>query len=201
MTIVRSSVWPDIILPAGVPAAATPPEVAVLTARLARADEEAWREFFGLYFIRLLRYLLVLHRGSEDLARESLQLTMVRVARHVRCFHSEDAFWSWLTVLARSAAADESRKRRSYWKFLDRFRTQPPPEASPDGDDAWESALARGLARLLPDERELIERKYFDRLSVRELSRAEGASEKAIDSRLVRARRKLKEFVIQELAG
>ena len=199
MTNVHASVWPDFFLPASAPPASSH-EVATLTVRLARADEEAWREFFDLYFVRLLRYLLVVHRGSEDLARESLQLTMVRVARHVRCFHSEGEFWSWLTVLARSAAADESKKRRRYGNFLDRFRARPLPEPSPAAADTWEPALARGLARLDPAERELIEQKYFAGASVRELSQAEGASEKALDSRLVRARRKLKGFVLEELA-
>jgi RNA polymerase sigma factor (sigma-70 family) len=199
MTNVHASVWPDFFLSASAPPAPSH-EVSTLTVRLARADEEAWREFFDLYFVRLLRYLLVVHRGSEDLARESLQLTMVRVARHVRCFHSEGEFWSWLTVLARSAAADESKKRRRYGNFLDRFRARPLPEPSPAAADTWEPALARGLARLDPAERELIEQKYFAGASVRELSEAEGASEKAIDSRLVRARRKLKGLVLEELA-
>jgi RNA polymerase sigma-70 factor (ECF subfamily) len=200
MTTVRSSVWPDFILPASAPPAAASAEVATLTVRMARADEAAWREFFDHYFVRLLRYLLVVHRGSEDLARESLQLTMVRVARHVRCFHSEPEFWSWLTVLARSAAADEIKKRCRYRNFLDRFRAHAMAEPAPAADARWDSALELGLARLDPAERKLVERKYFGGASVRDLAQAAGASEKAIDSRLVRARRKLKDLVLDELS-
>jgi len=41
--------------------------------------------------------------GNEHAAREALQAALVRVVRHVRLFDAEDKFWSWLTVLARSA--------------------------------------------------------------------------------------------------
>ena len=53
--------------------------------------------------------------------RGALQGALVRVTRHIKVFRDETAFWSWLTVLARSAFADETRKQRRYFSFLDRF--------------------------------------------------------------------------------
>src|SRR5262249_756562 len=88
-------------------------EIESLTERMIEGEEEAYREFYGLYFDRLLRYLIVLTR-NEDKAREALQLTLVRVARHAKRFTSEVAFWSWLTVLARSSVVDEGRKAGRY---------------------------------------------------------------------------------------
>ncbi|MEO7299756.1 MAG: sigma factor [Verrucomicrobiota bacterium] len=85
------------------------PDIPLLTAQMAKGDEAAYREFYELYFNRLLRYLLVL-TGNEETAREALQLTLLRVARHAKKFESEAALWSWLTVLARSSVIDESRK-------------------------------------------------------------------------------------------
>src|SRR5688572_25784353 len=64
--------------------AETAADVPALTARLARGDEAAFQEFYDRYFNRLLRYLLVVARGDEELVRDALQLTFVRVARHVR---------------------------------------------------------------------------------------------------------------------
>ena len=77
-----------------------------LTARMAKGDERAWTEFHERYFSRLLGYLIVLHRGDEVLARESLQQTYLRVVRHVRRFDVEEVFWSWLTRLARCVVID-----------------------------------------------------------------------------------------------
>ena len=140
------------------------PTVPVLTARMARGDEAAFRDFFGRYFDRLLRYLLVVTRGREEVAREALQLTMLRVARHVRRFESEPVFWSWLTVLARSAAIDEQRRGRRYAALLERFFREAPDSDTSGADEAdarLERWLAASLATLPDDERELLERKYL----------------------------------------
>jgi DNA-directed RNA polymerase specialized sigma24 family protein len=95
--------------------------VAVLTRRMVQGDETAYRTFYDAYFDRLSRYLLVVTAGDEDAAREALQSGLVRVVRHIKIFTSEAVFWSWLTVLARSALSDQRRKRRRYLAFLDRF--------------------------------------------------------------------------------
>src|SRR5438105_1625371 len=81
-------------------------QVAQLTQRLAAGEEAAFGEFHAQYFDPLYRFLLAVTRGSEHEAREALQETMLRVIRYARAFQSEDAFWSWLKVLARSAARD-----------------------------------------------------------------------------------------------
>src|SRR5690349_4682939 len=73
------------------------PDVAWLTSQMARGDENAYRRFYEMYFNRLLGYLLVLTR-DEEVAREALQMTLLRVARYAKKFDSEQVFWSWLTV-------------------------------------------------------------------------------------------------------
>ncbi len=177
-------------------------EVPVLTTRMARGDEAAFREFFTRYFDRLLRYLLVVAQGREEVAREALQLTMLRVARHVRRFGSEAVFWSWLTVLARSAAVDEQRRRWRYASLLERFFRQTPEPVTPGADAAeaqLERRLAASLTTLPDDERHLLERKYLDGASMRELARELETTEKAVESHLVRVRRKLKQSLLARL--
>ena len=94
--------------------------MAALTRRMADGDELAYCTFYDAYFNRLSRYLLVVTAGDEDAAREALQSALLRVVRHIKVFPSEPVFWSWLTVLARSALSDQTRKRRRYLAFLDR---------------------------------------------------------------------------------
>ncbi|MBI2924657.1 MAG: sigma-70 family RNA polymerase sigma factor [Verrucomicrobia bacterium] len=169
---------------------------------MSRGDEMAYRTFYDLYFNRLLRYLLVVTRGDEDAAREALQQTLLRVVRHVRPFDSEPVFWSWLTVLARSSIVDEERKRRRYLSFLDRFFQGQQIEASAaaDGTDAHLLALLeKHLATLAEHERELVEQKYFATASVKEIAADCEQSEKAVESRLVRIRKKLREAILAEL--
>ena len=177
-------------------------DLAALTTRMVQGDEPAWRAFHDGYFHRLLRYLLVLTGGREEAAREALQLTLVRVVRHIRRFDSDAVFWSWLTVLARSSLVDEERKRKRYFGLLDRFfagadRDDLAP--SRDADGSLLALLERNLAGLEPEERGLLERKYFDGLAVKDIAREQQTTEKTIDSRLVRLRRKLKDAILTQL--
>jgi len=173
------------------------PDIAWLTARMVRGDEEAYREFYELYFGRLLRYLLVLTR-DEEAARDALQMTFLRVVRHAKRFESEDAFWSWLTVLARSSASDEGRRSRRYAGFLSRFFAQKEIQTtgqSENSDTVLLELLESGLRELPESDRDLLERKYFQGESVRQLAQEEQVTEKAIESRLSRLRQKLKDSI------
>jgi RNA polymerase sigma-70 factor (ECF subfamily) len=188
------------------PADEKPPEpldVTALTRRMAEGDELAYRTFYDAYFNRLSRYLLVVTAGDEDAAREALQSALVRVVRHVKVFHSEVVFWSWLTVLARSALSDQNRRRRRYLAFLDRFtwhsRTEQMPAEDPQADVRLGALLESSLEALPFDERRLLEAKYSARRSVREIAEELNLSEKAVESRLVRIRHKLKTAMLEGL--
>lgn len=163
----------------------------------------AWRTFYEAYFGRLWRYLLVVAAGNEDAARETLQATLVRVVRHIKVFRDENVFWSWLTVLARSAFADETRKRRRYFSFLDRFTRHAVLESELRNDNPADERLPRLLAHqvaLLPqNEQRLVEQKYSAHRSVREIADELQTTEKAVESRLSRVRKKLKDAVLAAL--
>ena len=178
-------------------------DIAALTRRMARGDESAYRAFYDAYFHRLSRYLLVVTAGDEEAAREALQAALVRVVRHIKPFQEEAVFWSWLTVLARSALGDQTRKRRRYLAFLDRFTQHAQIQSVlPDDGEADTRLLAclqQGLEALPEDERDLLQSKYFARQSVREIAADLESSEKAVESRLGRIRRKLKQAVLEEL--
>jgi RNA polymerase sigma factor (sigma-70 family) len=180
-----------------------PLDAGALTRELVKGDETAYRTFYEAYVPRLSRYLLVVSRGDEDAMREALQATLVRVVRHIKVFQDETRFWSWLTVLARTALADQRRKRSRYLAFLDRFTEHARAEAAvahdPDADAQLFALLEQSLQSLPPDERELVERKYLGNQPVREIASALQCSEKAVESRLTRARRKLKDALLTAL--
>lgn len=169
---------------------------------MATGDDAAWREFHDAYFARLRHYLLVVTRGDEEAADEALQVALLRAVRHIRRFDTEQAFWGWLTVLARSAASDERRKRSRYLGLLDRFlagHPRPEPAAPVDADQRLSEALVRALQALPAEERSLVERKYLGKMSIHELATAAGETDKAVESRLGRIRRKLKAAILEEL--
>jgi RNA polymerase sigma-70 factor (ECF subfamily) len=171
-----------------------------LTLRLAAGQEEAFRQFQSLYFDRLYRFLLTVARGDETQAREALQETLLRVARHARRFDDEEAFWNWLAAVARNAARDAGRKERRYSALLARFTQRSRPAApAPGQEGALAVALEESVGELEPGDRQLIEGKYLDGQSVRELAAQAGLTEKAVESRLLRLRRQLREGILKKL--
>jgi len=172
---------------------------------MARGDENAYRTFHETYFQRLYRYLLVVAAGDEDAAREAVQSTFLRVVRYIKPFDDEPHFWNWLAVLARTALADQRRKRSRYRAFLERFtghaqrEVDVTPAADGQADAQLLNALEACLHRLPADERDLVQRKYLARESVRDIAASLQISEKAVESRLTRVRQKLKGEVLSGL--
>jgi len=174
------------------------PLVAALTGGLAAGDEAAFREFHALYFHRLQRYLVVVAHGDEALARDALQETFVRVARHARRFDDEKAFWDWLAVLGRSSVADGGRKQSRYRRLLALIKHEPPPHA-PGGDEPVFGALESALAQLEEGDRALLHRKYTEGCTAQQIASESGVTEGAVESRLVRIRRELRGGILRLL--
>jgi RNA polymerase sigma factor (sigma-70 family) len=146
----------------------------------------------------------VICRGQEDEAREALQQTLLRVLRYAKPFDSEEVFWSWLTMLARSSARDGGRKLQRYRRMLNRFASWWQSDADRQQSAGYESntlhsLLDETLNELLPEDKALIMDKYFSGHSVRELAASNGATEKSIEGRLVRLRRVLRGRVVEKL--
>ena len=176
-------------------------DIASLTAGIRAGNEDAFREFHGLYFRRLYQFLLVVARGQEHEAREALQETLLRVVRHGRKFDNEEAFWCWLKVVARSAARDGGRKQHRYFGLLQKFalHSQNLPEPSLSNDSPLGDLLEESLDELPPQDRHIIEAKYLEGASVKELAADIGLTEKAVESRLLRLRQRIRELILKKL--
>jgi len=180
----------------------SPDDTAALTRRLAVGDEAAFREFHARYFERLYYFLLVMTHGQELEAQEALQDTLLRLARYVRSFPTEEAFWGWLKVVARSVVRDAHRKQHRYLTLLQRvalgWAPAPHPSAT-NADEPLGRLLDEALGGLEAADRRLVEGKYVQGQTVSELARDSGLTEKAVESRLVRLRRCLREQLLLKL--
>lgn len=166
-------------------------DLSAFTRALGAGSETDWAEFYERYHLRLRRYLAVAWHGEPDLLDDLLQETMVRAVRHIRPFDREEALWSWLTVLARSAVADQGRKRTRWGRFLARWRLEAELRNLPAESTRLTQDLPAALARLDDETRGLLEDKYLRGRSVRQLAHHRRLTEKAVEGRLARARRKL----------
>ncbi len=102
---------------------------------------------------------------------------------------------AWLFGIARNAALDELRRRGRQAELAadpeDLARTAAPHESAEQS--ARKLAVAAGLARLEPRERELIALKYFAGLTNSEIAIVLGVSESNAGTKLHRAVTKLRE--------
>ncbi|MEO6567819.1 MAG: sigma-70 family RNA polymerase sigma factor [Opitutaceae bacterium] len=175
-------------------------KIATLTSQLAAGSEAAFRQFHAEYFDRLYHFLLVVTQGQEHVAQDALQDTLLRVARYARRFADETVFWSWLKAVARSAAHDAGRKQRRYSSLLERFALTLGSAASSEAEeDQLGEAVEAGLAKLAAEDRDLIIGKYLDGATVLDLSHQTGFTAKAVESRLLRARRELAATILKHL--
>ncbi len=170
-----------------------------LTAALARGDDVAWAQFHRDHGPAIFRQLLALTRGDHDLAKEALQRTYLRVAKHVRPSETEPQFKAWLRIVARTALQDCWRRQQSFTALLFRRQQEPPELADQGEDERLMAELDRALGRLPEADRVLLEAKYFSGQDMRTLADRLAITPKAVESRLTRARGTLRRELLTAL--
>ena len=170
-----------------------------LTTRMTAGDEKAFNAFHNLYCDRLFRYLIVLCRGDEELSRDLLQVTMLKVVRSIRPFSDEAEFWNWLAAIARNNFLDYARKAQRRPQFEPILETSYAASSAQAEDTLLVTTLERALGQLPSEERALIESFYFDNGSYASLATQHDTSPKAVESRLARVRQKLRQTILKYL--
>jgi RNA polymerase sigma factor (sigma-70 family) len=175
-------------------------DVPRLTAALKRGDEAAFAWLHGEWSGRINRYCFALAAGDETFAREIAQATWLRLVRHVRVMDDESTLWNWIACAARHAATDLRRKGGRYLRALSRFAAWwQPVGIECEVDNPLPAALETALSRLTPDERALIEGRYFTLEPLETMATHHGLSTRAVEGRLARLRTRLRELIAEEL--
>ena len=190
------------LLAAGMEPGNPPSRLQALTSGLAQGDDRAWSEFHRDYGAGLFRYLLACTRGDDSLASEALQQSYLRIARHARPCASEPEFIGWLRIVARTALGDCRRRQHSFWNLLRRRAADEcdEPEVR-DHEEQLLNALDAALAQIAPESRALLEAKYLAGARVCLIATNLGLSEKAVESRLTRARGELRARLVSLLSN
>lgn len=164
-----------------------------LTRQLALGSDAAWERFHGEYGPDIFRQLLAATWGDHHLASEALQQTYLRVAKNVRVCESEEMFRGWLRIVARSALNDCRRRKGSWFRLLQRRAVEPEDAAGQTRDETrLFHALDAALAQIDPQDRALLQAKYFADANVVSIAERLAISPKAAESRLTRARAELR---------
>jgi RNA polymerase sigma-70 factor (ECF subfamily) len=170
-----------------------------LVAKARAGDNSAFAALVGRYEARILRLVrgMVPASDTEDVTQEAF----LKAFRKLDRFDGRSSFYTWLYRIAANTAMDWNKKER-------RRRHLPLPEA-PDGGDmlpgrgagpareASQHELGRrideAIAALPPKYLEIITLREVEGLSYEEIARVLDISKGTVESRLFRARERLRD--------
>lgn len=165
-------------------------ETALRLAVLA-GDVRAWQAWYDEAFSGLYACARWRAGGLRDLADDVVQETWLTAVRRVRDFDPTRAsFAAWLAGIAANVLRNQLRRRH-------RERRLQPAAVGPSFDPTPGRETAEAVAHALtalPERYEAVLRaKYLERRSVAEIAAASGATIKAVESLLTRARQAFRE--------
>ena len=173
-----------------------------LSRRIRAGDERAFRELFERFFPRLFRFALARLDGNRAEAREVVQLTFCRAFEHLGSYRGESSLYGWFCQICRNAIADRGRTLRHELECLSAMEEDATLESilealqAPASDEPetvlWRTELARLIQAALDclpgHYGDVLEWKYVEGLSVKEIGERLAIGTKAAESCLTRAR-------------
>lgn len=172
----------------------------VLIARFLAGDRGAFDTLFFKYqdYVYNIVHGII---GRADEARDVSQEVFVQVFRSLPSFRRGSRFATWLYRIAVNRAVDAARGARS-WRWLpldDAMREQSDPADSPARHmdiQVEKDAVQEVLMQIPVQHRDVLVLRYYQDLSIEEISEALGCSVAAAKVRLHRARLHFKERYI-----
>ena len=174
-----------------------------LVKRLLAGDQRAFDRFFEENFARLYRFAIVRLSDDPEGAREVVQITLTRAVRKLDTFRAESALFTWLCAICRNEVSDWLRRQGRYRDHIVLVEDFPEVQAAVDSfqappEDGPERHYQRAetmrliqvaLDRLPAKYGDVLEWKYVEGHSVKEISVKLEIGTEATQSLLARAKR------------
>ena len=185
------------------PSAASPGKLAadgredpLLAERFAQGDRAAFAEIVAAYQGRVGRLVQRLLGWQED-ADDVVQEVFLRAWKSARRFRGESSLATWLTRIAVNACRKDRRRRlgrlRLFGAAAARASSSPlqRPERGDLDPDTFER-VRRAVRKLPARYREIVVLRYLEEMPAEKVAQVLGVSRGAVDTRLHRAREKLR---------
>jgi RNA polymerase sigma-70 factor, ECF subfamily len=151
----------------------------------------------------ILKFILKRNGGDLEAAQQVVQDTFVAALTSFHTFHKKSTYFTWLCKIALNKMADYyrdqvHRKSKVFVSAARQLELLISPELAPEEKIAireLQLALSRCLNLLPPEYRRLLQLKYYEELSSREISLQLHISPRKLEGRLYRARKSLATIV------
>lgn len=176
-----------------------------LVGRMCRGDQRAFNEFFDAFAPRLSSFAA--RRSSLDAVaiEDVVQMTMINAMRNLSSYRGSAALFTWLCRICRNQLADARRSaaRKPSLQSVEELAAERPlamvVELTDFHDpldecetDSTRGAVRRAINSLPAHYARILELRFGDELSGREIARTLEMSEDAAESLLTRARQAFK---------
>jgi RNA polymerase sigma-70 factor (ECF subfamily) len=175
-----------------------------LVRRIIAGDQSAFAEFADTYIPGLYRFASSRLNHDRELTREVVQATLVKAIAKLTSFRGEAALMTWLCACCKTEIATHFRRGKSRpteveWTDEQAVWATPLNRTPPDCPE--ESALRNEVSSLVhttldmlpPRYGQVLEWKYLDNASVKEIADRMSLRTKAAESLLTRARNSFRE--------
>jgi RNA polymerase sigma-70 factor (ECF subfamily) len=171
----------------------------LLIDRIAAGDRDAFRDLYGTYYHRLLRFIYRVTRQHE-LAQEGVNDVMLVVWRNSGSFGRRSKVSTWIMGIAFRKALkllDGSRRWRDRFKAVDFGDWNEGDEGTiePGENRDLRDLLDQGLRQLSPEQRAVVELTYFGGYSHQEIAQITGCPLNTVKTRMFHARAKLRKLL------
>jgi RNA polymerase sigma-70 factor (ECF subfamily) len=174
-----------------------------LVKQLLAGDQRTFDRFFEENFARLYRFAIARLSDDPEGAREVVQITLTRAVRKLDTFRAESALFTWLCAICRNEVSDWLRRQGRYRDHIVLVEDFPEVQAAVDSFQApledsperhYERVEAMRLIQVALDKLpakygNVLEWKYVEGHSVKEISAKLDIGAEATQSLLARAKR------------
>jgi RNA polymerase sigma-70 factor (ECF subfamily) len=178
-----------------------------LAERMLQGEQRAFDEFFHGYFDRLYRFALVRLNHDADAAEDIVQQTLCKAVEKIALYRGESALFTWLCRICRNTIVDsfrssaQARARVVPFEENEEIRLALESISALRIDDPEQQTVNEQLTRLvrvvldyLPRRYgQVLEWKYIEGHTVKEIAGYLDVAPKAAESMLTRARNAFKD--------
>ncbi len=162
-----------------------------------RERNELGAEAFFRHYAPLMRYIISPILKDERDREEALSETAMQVWAKIDAYdEARGSFTAWLTAITRNIALNHARGRQEIASSDALSENTPSLELTPEESVLQierRNALRVALLELSPKETILFYRKYYYRQSTAQIAAELGMTERAVEGKLYRIKKKLRE--------
>lgn len=169
------------------------------TIELILMQDEKGLTHLQTYYYPLIRYIVspILKDSREQ--EECISEIAMQIWNNIQNFDRSKGSWNaWVTAISRNTALNRARRIKQTASTEEIPTDLPSPEPTPEESviqKEREQMLVNALSRLSPKDRTLFYRKYYYMQSTAQIASELGTTERAVEGKLYRIKKKLRKLI------